>query len=136
MTVLPNHERLLPLLLQYDLVGLQTETDVGNLVRYLIAERRGSDRKVIEATDRQLIFSSGGRRTQIGCFPVGIDTVEFERLARRAVRSSFVRDMVDSLAAVARSCIGVDRLDYSKGLIQRMDAVERFFDSTRHGEAK
>ncbi len=127
VTVLPNHERLLPLLLQYDLVGLQTETDVGNLVRYLIAERRGSDRKVVEATDRQLIFSSGGRRTRIGCFPVGIDTIEFERLARRAVRSSFVRDMVDSLGGCAL-LIGVDRLDYSKGLIQRMDAVERFFD--------
>ena len=128
VTVLPNHERLLPLLLHYDLVGLQTETDVGNLARYLVGERRGSDHNVIEATQTQLIFSSGGNQTRIGSFPVGIDMVEFEQLARRAVKSSFVRELVASLGGSAL-LIGVDRLDYSKGLIQRMDAMERFLDS-------
>lgn len=126
VTVLPNHERLLPLLLRYDLVGFQTDTDVGNFVRYLISERRGSDWKVIEATDGQLVFKSDDRDTRVGSFPVGIDTIEFERLARRAVRSSFVRKLVESLEGRAL-LIGVDRLDYSKGLIQRMDAVEQFF---------
>jgi trehalose 6-phosphate synthase len=126
MTVLPNHERLLPLLLQYDLVGFQTETDVGNFVRYLIAEHRGSSRRVFEATDNQLVFTCGGRQTRIGSFPVGIETDEFERLARRAVKSSFVRDVVESLGSRAL-VIGVDRLDYSKGLIQRMEAFERFY---------
>ena len=127
VTVLPNHERLLPLLLHYDLVGLQTETDVGNLARYLVGERRGSDHNVIEATQTQLIFSSGGNQTRIGSFPVGIDMVEFEQLARRAVKSSFVRELVASLGGSAL-LIGVDRLDYSKGLIQRMDAMERFLE--------
>jgi trehalose 6-phosphate synthase len=125
ITVLPNHEQLLPLLLQYDLVGFQTETDVGNFVRYLIAEKLGSSSRVFEATDHQLVFSHGGRQTRIGNFPVGIDTSEFERLARRAVQSSLVREVVESLGD--RSLvIGVDRLDYSKGLIQRMEAFERF----------
>jgi trehalose 6-phosphate synthase len=128
VTVLPNHERLLPLLLHYDLVGLQTETDVGNLARYLIGERRGSDRKAVEATHSQLIFSSGKSQTRIGSFPVGIDMVEFENLAQRAVKSTFVRELVASLDGRAL-LIGVDRLDYSKGLIQRMDAMERFLDS-------
>jgi len=128
VTVLPNHERLLPLLLHYDLVGLQTETDVGNLARYLIGERRGSDRKVVEATQSQLIFSSGKNQTRIGSFPVGIDMVEFASLAQRAVNSSLVRELVASLGGSAL-LIGVDRLDYSKGLIQRMDAMERFLDS-------
>jgi trehalose 6-phosphate synthase len=126
MAVLPNHERLLPLLLQYDMVGFQTETDVGNFVRYLIAEHHGSSRRVIEATDRQLVFTCGGRQTRIGSFPVGIDTDEFQQLAQRAVKSAFVRDVVDSLAGRAL-VIGVDRLDYSKGLIQRMEAFERFY---------
>ena len=126
MTVLPNHERLLPLLLQYDLVGFQTETDVGNFVRYLIAELRGSSRRVFEATDNQLVFTYGGRQTRIGSFPVGLQTDECERLARRAVKSSFVGDVVESLGSRAL-VIGVDRLDYSKGLIQRMEAFERFY---------
>src|SRR5579862_9433241 len=41
LTSLPNHERLMPLLLQYDLVGFQTENDAGNFVRYLITEGNG-----------------------------------------------------------------------------------------------
>lgn len=69
MTVLPNHERLLPLFLQYDLVGFQTETDVGNFVRYLISESRGPSRRAFEATDNQLVFSCGTRQTRIGSFP-------------------------------------------------------------------
>jgi trehalose 6-phosphate synthase len=126
ITVLPNHERLLPLLLQYDLVGFQTEKDVGNFARYLISEHRGADRRVFEATDHQLVFTGIGRQTRIGSFPVGIDPGEFQRLARRAVKSNFVRDVVQSLGNRAL-VIGVDRLDYSKGLIQRMEAFERFY---------
>jgi trehalose 6-phosphate synthase len=125
-TVLPNHERLLPLLLQYDLVGFQTDTDVGNYVRYLIAEHRGSSRHVFEATDNHFVFTCGGRQTRIGSFPVGIDSEEFQHLAQRAMKSTFVRDVVDSLVGRAL-VIGVDRLDYSKGLIQRMEAFERFY---------
>jgi trehalose 6-phosphate synthase len=125
-TVLPNHERLLPLLLQYDLVGFQTDTDVGNYVRYLIAEHRGSSRHVFEATDNHFVFTCGGRQTRIGSFPVGIDSEEFQHLAQRAMKSTLVRDVVDSLSGRAL-VIGVDRLDYSKGLIQRMEAFERFY---------
>jgi len=128
VTVLPNHERLLPMLLQYDLVGVQTETDAGNLARYLIAECPDSSQGVIEAAGGQFIFKSRARQTQIGSFPVGIDTAEFEGIARRAVKSPFVREMTESLDGGAL-LIGVDRLDYSKGLVQRMDAVERFFDT-------
>jgi trehalose 6-phosphate synthase len=126
MTVMPNHQRLLPLLLQYNLVGVQTETDSGNFVRYLLAKYRGPSRRVFEATDSQIVFSYGGWETRIGAFPVGIDVDEFQRLARRAVRSSFVRGVIESLGNRAL-VIGVDRLDYSKGLIQRMDAFERFY---------
>jgi trehalose 6-phosphate synthase len=126
MAVLPNHERLLPLFLQYDLVGFQTETDVGNFVRYLIAEHRGPDRRAFEATDNQLVFSCGARQTRIGAFPVGLDVEEFQRRARRAMRSAFVQDVVRSLGN-RDLVIGVDRLDYSKGLVQRMEAFERFY---------
>src|SRR4029077_605273 len=71
-------------------------------------------------------FTCGGRQTRIGSFPVGIDSEEFQHLAQRAMKSPFVRDVVDSLVGRAL-VIGVDRLDYSKGLIQRMEAFERFY---------
>ncbi len=130
MTVLPNHERLLPSLLQYDLVGFQTETDMGNFVRYLVSEHRGTS-QAFEATENQFVFSDGKRQTRIGSFPVGLDIEEFQRRARRAVQSAFVREVVESLGGRAL-VIGVDRLDYSKGLVQRMDAFERFYEV--HGE--
>lgn len=135
MTVLPNHERLLPLFLQYDLVGFQTETDVGNFVRYLISESRGPSRRAFEATDNQLVFSCGTRQTRIGSFPVGLDTDEFQQRARRAMQTSFVRKVVASLDGRAL-VIGVDRLDYSKGLVQRMEAFERFYELHSEWRAK
>src|SRR5260370_38503472 len=72
-----------------------------------------------------LTSQAGERDVRIGVFPIGIETNEFSRLARRSVRSALVRNVVDSLAGRAM-VIGVDRLDYSKGLAQRMDAFERF----------
>ena len=86
MTVLPHHERLLSSLLQYDLVGFQTDSDVQNFVRYVISENRGSNIGVFQATNRQVVLSQDGRQVRVGAFPVGIDTVEFERRARRATQ--------------------------------------------------
>ena len=128
MTVLPHHERLLSSLLKYDLVGFQTDSDVQNFVRYVISENRGSNIGVFEATNRQVVLSQDGRQIRVGAFPVGIDTVEFERRARRAAQSSFVREVVESLDGRAL-IIGVDRLDYSKGLPQRMEAVDLFLSN-------
>ena len=62
---------------------------------------------------------------QIGTFPVGVETEGLARLARRAIETEFVREVLDSLSGRAM-IIGVDRLDYSKGLPERMNAFERF----------
>jgi len=62
---------------------------------------------------------------RVDAFPVSIATAEFAKLARRAEKSSFVRQVLASLIGRAL-IIGVDRLDYSKGIIQRMEAFERF----------
>jgi trehalose 6-phosphate synthase len=118
LTALPNHERLIPALCHYDLVGLQTENDAANLARYLASECRLPSRD-------QRTFSAADRTVRIDTFPVGIETAEFSRLARRAVLSSFVQGVLESLAGRAM-IIGVDRLDYTKGISLRMDAFERF----------
>jgi trehalose 6-phosphate synthase len=128
ITVLPQHDRFLSSLLQYDLVGFQTESDVQNFIRYVISENRGSNFGVFQATDRQVVLSHNGRQIRVGAFPVGIDPSEFERLARRAAQSSFVQKVVASLGGLTM-IIGVDRLDYSKGLTQRMESVDLFFSN-------
>ena len=118
LTALPNHERLIPALGHFDLVGFQTETDATNFSRYLANEcglRRVNGGR----------FAIDGRTVEIGVFPVGVETEAFERLARRAIESGFVREVLDSLSGRAM-IMGVDRLDYSKGLPERMTAFERF----------
>jgi trehalose 6-phosphate synthase len=118
LTALPNHEQLIPALGNYDLVGFQTETDATNFSRYLVNEC-GLKR----AGEGSFLYE--GRKVQVGVFPVGVETEAFSRLARRAMESVFVREVLESLSGRAM-IIGVDRLDYSKGIPERMDAFERF----------
>ena len=118
ITALPNHERLVASLCYYDLVGFQTETDADNFARYLTDE--AGLRRVAGGN-----FQFENRSVRVGVFPVGVETDSFPRLARRAINTQFVRRVLDSLAGRAM-IIGVDRLDYSKGLPQRMEAYRLF----------
>jgi trehalose 6-phosphate synthase len=118
LTALPNHEWLIPQLSAYDLIGFQTENDAINCARYLENECRLKKRA-------HLTYEAAERTVRVGVFPIGIETNEFNRLARRSVRSPLVQGVLDSLAGRAM-VIGVDRLDYSKGLAQRLDAFDRF----------
>jgi trehalose 6-phosphate synthase len=126
LTSLPRHEQLIPLLMQYDVVGFQTEGDAGNFVRYLLSEciqRR--EMGIFETAGHRITVSLNGRQTLIGSFPVGIDPRGFARLARRNAQSPLVRNLVASLGG-RDLVIGVDRLDYSKGLTERLDAFDTF----------
>ena len=126
LTSLPNHEQLIPLLLDYDVVGFQTEGDAGNFVRYVMSECNATrDIRMFESAGHQITFTINGKPTKIGSFPVGIEPRAFQRLARRYARSPLVKELVASLGERAL-VIGVDRLDYSKGLLQRLDAFDLF----------
>jgi trehalose 6-phosphate synthase len=117
ITAMPNHEHLIPLLCFYDLVGFQTENDSANFARYLATEL-GTPSHI----SRRL--GAGNRVMRIGTFPVGVETREFGRLGRRAVKTELVRKVMASVPGSLM--IGVDRLDYSKGLAERLDAYHRF----------
>jgi trehalose 6-phosphate synthase len=126
LTSLPNHERLIPLLMQYDVVGFQTERDAQNFVRYQTSEcKQMREHRVFEVADHQVILKVNGHETLIGCFPVGIEPHAFAELARQNEQSPLVKNLVASLGG-RNLVMGVDRLDYSKGLIQRLDAFEKF----------
>jgi trehalose 6-phosphate synthase len=117
ITAMPNHETLIPALCHYDLVGFQTDGDAANFARYLASEL-GTPAHISRR------IGTGERMMRIGTFPVGVETREFNRLARRAVRTELVRDVAKSVPG--RLMIGVDRLDYSKGITLRLEAYERF----------
>jgi len=117
LTAMPNHETLIPSLCDYDLVGFQTDGDAANFARYLAKE-------LGMPSHMSLRLGSGERAMRIGTFPVGIETRQFTRLARRAVRTQLVEQVIQSVQGALM--IGVDRLDYSKGITLRLEAYERF----------
>jgi trehalose 6-phosphate synthase len=113
---LPWHDRLMASLSEYDLVGLQTSNDLRNFHDYLYREGIGyalSD-GLVHAFDRTL-------RAQD--FPISIDTDDFRRMATsvEAVRAS--QRLSRSLLG-RKLIIGVDRLDYTKGIPERLRAYE------------
>ncbi len=118
---LPFHERLVSTMLAYDLIGFQTHEWRESFLHYC-AKELGAD--VNEATG-EIRFA--GRTVVARAYPIGIDWDHFREQgesaeaieAERRLRAS-TRDRV--------AMIGVDRLDYSKGLPERLDGIGRFFD--------
>ena len=68
------------------------------------------------------------RQVRLGVFPVSIETAVYNRLARNAIRSPEVERVRGSLEG-HRLVLGVDRLDYSKGIPHRIRAFEAFLEA-------
>lgn len=118
LRAMPHHGEVIGAMADYDLVGLQTDNDRDNFVRYL-AQSGAVPRRDGLALDMH------GRRVGIGAFPVGIDTADYAQTASRSAASSLAGEVRASLGG-RKLIIGVDRLDYSKGIAHRMDAFETF----------
>jgi trehalose 6-phosphate synthase len=114
LAALPGHERLVRDLCAYDLVGFQTKTDMRALTEYILHEANGQ----VGDDGHVLAF---GRSLRVGAFPIGIDTEDFARLGEQAQNSLDAQRLRDSLGD-RKLVLGVDRLDYSKGIPQRFDA--------------
>ena len=122
---LPQQQRLLRALLQFDLLGFQTRRDVRNFLGCV--RRVMSDARVVPRRELQLVRFEK-REIRLGHFPIGIDFDAFEKGAM----SEPVTRRSQELRARFRDCqliLGVDRLDYSKGIPERLrayrDALER-----------
>lgn len=110
---MPHHEKVLGALSQYDLVGFQTDTDTANFARY-VANQFGTSPHFGS-------LASHGMR--IGTFPVGIETKLFQHMAETGATTKLVTTLKERTPNLV---IGVDRLDYSKGLDLKFEAYQRF----------
>ncbi len=119
-SALPAYQRILRSFGTYDVVGFQTETDAGNFRECIVSANVGR----VASGDWCEI---DGRRMQVSAFPIGIDSEAFAQEARAAEKNSTVKRMLASLEG-RDLVIGVDRLDYSKGLRQRMAAFATFVE--------
>src|ERR1700728_117519 len=119
LQALPHHREILGGLAYYNLVGFQTENDRDNFAHYLISQG---------ATQTRTGYEFEGQKVRLGAFPVSIETKAYMRLARNAGRSAMVSLVRESLSG-NRLVLGVDRLDYSKGIPDRIKAFERLLEN-------
>jgi trehalose 6-phosphate synthase len=121
LRAIPGHEYLLRCMCAYDVIGFHTAGDLAafqTCVREPIVGAEFLDRNRIKVDGGELIAD---------VFPIGIDVEEIRQLAAEAQKLKQVQSMVKSLAG-RELIIGVDRLDYSKGLLQRFLAYERLLE--------
>ncbi len=114
LLMLPNHEAIVKALCAYDLIGFQTERDVAAFLDYIKQEARGE-------VGAGGLVKAFGRTVQVGAFPISIDTEAVARYASEAMSSRPAQRLKESVGD-CELVIGVDRLDYSKGLVERMVA--------------
>ncbi len=119
-SALPAYQRILRSFGAYDVVGFQTQSDADNFRDCIVSANAGR----VASGDWCEI---DGRRMQVSAFPIGIDSEAFAQEARAAEKNSTVKRMLASLDG-RDLVIGVDRLDYSKGLKQRMAAFATFLE--------
>jgi trehalose 6-phosphate synthase len=115
---IPHHRELIEAMLAYDLIGFQTRDDCENFLGYLASDPG------LEIEDD--VVTSRHGKTHVAAFPIGIDAEKFARLAAKAVSHPDVSRLRRSLNG-EKLAIGVDRLDYSKGLINRINAFDRMW---------
>jgi trehalose 6-phosphate synthase len=112
----PHHRELVEAMLAYDLIGFQTIDDRDNFVGYLRSE-------LGLPVDNGVVTSRYGK-SSCAVFPIGIDPEKFAMLATRAATNPDVSRLRRSLNG-EKLAIGVDRLDYSKGLVNRIEAFDQ-----------
>jgi trehalose 6-phosphate synthase len=106
---LPNHHEVFGALRAFDLVGVQTHRDADHLRRYL--SQTGAP---------------GARMPDLRVFPIGIDPAVISHAAEAATHTTTYQQMRQSLLD-RQLVVGVDRLDYSKGLPNRFQAYGQLF---------
>jgi trehalose 6-phosphate synthase len=120
LLAVPVHQWLIKSLFAYDVIGFQTNIDVLNFQR-VVAENIGG--KVL-SDGRVMAF---GRTVIARAFPIGIDVDSFVAMAHTSAAEEAIERL--NRRHLARShIVGVDRLDYTKGLPERMKAFRRLLE--------
>ncbi|WP_426163282.1 alpha,alpha-trehalose-phosphate synthase (UDP-forming) [Sandarakinorhabdus sp. DWP1-3-1] len=123
LATLPQHEELVQCLMTYDLIGFQTEDWLDSFRAYILGQVGGSE--------SDGVFTAYGASVRAGVFPIGIDAEAFIAAAHGPEADAAHDRIVHSIAG-RKMLVGVDRLDYSKGIEDRFLAYERLL--TDHPE--
>ena len=125
---LPEHQWIARAMCNYSVIGFQSEQDRSNFTRYLMEDCKGIDRGdgVYE------VFST---TIKIEAYPIGIDAAGFEAAAK-SEKANEAAERIGRFLGGRKLVIGVDRMDYSKGLPERFEAVGQMFDDYPETQGK
>jgi len=115
--LLPDPRDALDACLAYDVVGFQVQRYLDNYVYACLKELR--------ARQEGSVLIAGGHVQRVGVYPVGIEPAEFLPGRRTSGTTERARDLIPTLRD-RRLILGVDRLDYTKGIPERILAFEQF----------
>lgn len=116
----PEQQWLARSFFSYDLVGFQTASDTGNFIRYVLDHADGE-----QVGDDEL--TAYGGTIKVRPFPIGIDVDAFFEMAHTAKAEAEI-ERLQRRSMASSQIIGVDRLDYSKGLPDRLRAFRRLLE--------
>lgn len=123
---LPWRFEILRGLLEYDMLGFQTARDTRNFVHCVRTLLRNA---TVSGRRSSYVLELPGNRTVVGSFPIGIDARDFERRAMSDDVQQAMQLSLDRLPNM-KMILGIDRLDYTKGLPERLvafqEALRRF----------
>jgi trehalose 6-phosphate synthase len=124
----PWRFEILQSLLQYDLLGFQTPRDRRN---FIVCARSLIKRASVEGKGQVLNLKTGDQATRVGAFPISIDFREFADMAATSGVSKRAWSIHERLPN-QQIILGVDRLDYTKGIPERLiafrEALKRYPD--------
>jgi trehalose 6-phosphate synthase len=120
--LLPHYAELVRDLCQYDLVGFQTDEDVSSFYSCVDLAAPGAWQR--SGKDLEI----GGRAVRVDAYPISVDVEEIAREASAAVADETLQRLTASLLG-RKLILGIDRLDYSKGLFERFGAFEQFLEA-------
>lgn len=120
--MLPTRRELLEGMLGSDLIGFH----VPSYVRYFMdcAEKLLPD-KVRITGENTLLYES--RKIHVQAFPISIDFDTIDHLARSPQTADIVAQLHQQFHGVEYIGLGVDRLDYTKGILERLECIALFF---------
>ncbi|MHB1562738.1 MAG: alpha,alpha-trehalose-phosphate synthase (UDP-forming) [Leptospirillum sp.] len=118
-----EHKEIVEGLLAHDLIGFQTEQDRENFLQSVTAFIRNAE----VLTDGMIRWNN--RLIKVMSMPIGVDSVMFERMANNTRNLSRAHSLLtaNKLGNNARFLISVDRMDYTKGFIQRFEILRQLF---------
>lgn len=114
-------QTLIQQLLDYDVVGLQTQQDAQNCVE--VIEQLLPHAIQITQTNACTLITHGNHTTLIQAYPIGINPVYIHKLASQPLSDQAV---LKNLTSTITTILAVERLDYTKGIPERLQAFAAF----------